>query len=441
MKPLGGEKVCGTPSERDSVFRFYDGSSALFDNLSLWIVPFRAGMEMKDRRSILNYPKGRPPIAGSFPHIFQSIESLPNLSDPFFHMATVTPAEGIRCVYSLIFENAEPIHTPEDDLPAKSLVILALESLYLHPLVFHQVLYHFYNSFTSGRLFTMDHTEIEEYARSQCESGPGSYVGLVQFPGDITPETEIGRLQHFAFACFRVKQIVSLVFRLLVGDQIVVTSIRTDRLSIGCFAVISLLLPIQWSQVFIPLLPDAMRDYLGSPFPFMIGIPFRWIEDDATAGMDCCVVNLDLGFVSAERELFYHSKYVVLAQKIGQRLQEELNIYKHSEIFPGYRIRLILWQLITGIMAITAGMTAPGKMTIASVAENLLALGKRTDDCTIPKKSYQKAVLESMLVTYFAEQVVSGQEKFEGAENEGFIGIFDTRAMQDLLAQIHKTKK
>jgi hypothetical protein len=161
-------------------------------------------MEMRDRRAILNYPEGRAPIAGSFPHIFPSIESLPNLADPFFHMATVTPDEGIRCIYSLIFENSEPVSTPEDDLPVKSLVILALESLFLHPFVFHQVLYHFYNSFTSGRLFAMDHAEIEEYARPECESRPGCCVGLVQFPGDITPEAEVGRLQHFAFACFRV---------------------------------------------------------------------------------------------------------------------------------------------------------------------------------------------------------------------------------------------
>jgi hypothetical protein len=49
----------------------------------------------------------------------------------------------------------------------------------------------------------------------------------------------------------------------------------------------------------------------------MIGIPFRWIKDDATTGMDCCVVNLDLGLVSAEQELFYDSKYLVLGIGLG----------------------------------------------------------------------------------------------------------------------------
>jgi hypothetical protein len=172
----------------------------------------------------------------------------------------------------------------------------------------------------------------------------------------------------------------------------------------------------------------------------MIGIPFRWIEDDATAGMDCCLVNLDLGLVFLEQELFYDSKYVALSQKIAQRLQEELNIYKQSGIFPGYRIRLILWQFIAGIMAITAGMTAPGRTTTTSVADGYLALSKRLFDPAIPKKSYQRAVLESMLMTHFAEQIVSGQEKFDGAENEGFIGIFDRAPMRDLLALVHKTK-
>jgi hypothetical protein len=72
----------------------------------------------------------------------------------------------------------------------------------------------------------------------------------MQFLGDITPKAEIGRVQHFAFARFRVKPIISLVFRLIASDRIVVRSIRPDRLSIGCFAAISLLLPTQWSHVF-----------------------------------------------------------------------------------------------------------------------------------------------------------------------------------------------
>jgi hypothetical protein len=430
-------------ADRDAIFRFYDGPSKLFDNLSLWTVPYRLGMEMTDRQQILNFPPGRPPLAGSFAHIFPSIASLPDLIEQFFHMAIVTPPEeGVRTIYSLIFEMLQSVPVMKDGveltLPEKSLVILALESRYVHPFVFYQLLIHFFNSFTSGRLFSMDQSEIELYADGQREVHKTGAVTLEQFPHDISPDAEIGRLHHFAFTAFRVKQILSIIFHLVVGDQVIATSISTERLSIGCFALISLLYPVQWSIPFIPVLPEELRDHLGSPFPFLIGVPFRWIEDNVTEGMDpCLVVNLDIGAVIApEPEPVYGARYNILAQKMSARLAGELAIYTSSGVFPAYRIRIVLWQFIAGIMAITAGMAVPGKLNVMDVCRGILEL-RETTKGDIPRNSYQRLVLESTLIVHFAEQVTSGVEQLKVGDK--FANVFD--GMQDVLAAISKGKK
>jgi hypothetical protein len=235
--------------ERHSIFRFYDGASKLFDNLSLWVVPYKVGMEMTDRQQILNFPKDGQPLASSFAHIFPSIASLPDLSEQFFHIATVTPDDGVRIIYSLIFDTPQPVHFTKADanviLPERSLIILALESQLFHPCVFRELLTHFYNFFTSGHLFAMEESEFDEYWMPERSSHKSGDITLTQFPYDVSPDAEIGRLLHFAFASFPVKQIVSLVLHMLGGYPVLVTSVCTGRLSLGCFALVALLLPIQ----------------------------------------------------------------------------------------------------------------------------------------------------------------------------------------------------
>lgn len=54
--------------------------------------------------------------------------------------------------------------------------------------------------------------------------------------------------------------------------HILVTSKRLDKLSSCVQALNSLLYPLQWQHIFIPVLPSDLVAYLQAPMPFMIGI-------------------------------------------------------------------------------------------------------------------------------------------------------------------------
>jgi hypothetical protein len=73
---------------------------------------------------------------------------------------------------------------------------------------------------------------------------------------------------------------VSLLSSLLLERRIVLMSADAERASLAVHAAAALLHPFAWCHIFLPLLPVSLRDYLGAPMPYLVGLP-------AQVGMPC----------------------------------------------------------------------------------------------------------------------------------------------------------
>lgn len=60
---------------------------------------------------------------------------------------------------------------------------------------------------------------------------------------------------------------------MLAERRIIFMSRRLDVLSSCIQAANAFLYPMVWQHIFIPVLPMKMKDILGAPMPFLIGIP------------------------------------------------------------------------------------------------------------------------------------------------------------------------
>ena len=60
---------------------------------------------------------------------------------------------------------------------------------------------------------------------------------------------------------------------MLFERRIIVTSKRLSRLSACVQAANSVIYPMSWQHIFIPVLPVQLMDYLSAPMPFLIGVP------------------------------------------------------------------------------------------------------------------------------------------------------------------------
>lgn len=70
-----------------------------------------------------------------------------------------------------------------------------------------------------------------------------------------------------------IENMITLFSSALNERHILITSRKLDRLSACVQALNTLLYPMHWQHIFIPVLPSDLLAYLQAPMPFMIGVP------------------------------------------------------------------------------------------------------------------------------------------------------------------------
>jgi len=66
--------------------------------------------------------------------------------------------------------------------------------------------------------------------------------------------------------------IVKLFVTILLEKKILFISKHKSLLSSFSTALVSLIFPFIWMHVYVPLIPDSMKNSLEAPFPYMIGL-------------------------------------------------------------------------------------------------------------------------------------------------------------------------
>ena len=75
------------------------------------------------------------------------------------------------------------------------------------------------------------------------------------------------------FNAVKPNEMMTIFASLLHERRIVVTSSRLSRLTACVQAVNTLMYPMSWQHIFIPVLHKKLVDYLSAPMPFLIGVP------------------------------------------------------------------------------------------------------------------------------------------------------------------------
>lgn len=75
---------------------------------------------------------------------------------------------------------------------------------------------------------------------------------------------------YFNFA--EPKFMIPLFAAMLAERRIIFTSESLDKISSCVQASNAFLYPMVWQHIFIPILPMKLKDILGAPMPFVIGV-------------------------------------------------------------------------------------------------------------------------------------------------------------------------
>lgn len=94
------------------------------------------------------------------------------------------------------------------------------------------------------------------------------------------------------FRCLTIPNIILLFEYALSESRIILLSSHTSMLHLACNALTSLLYPLKWAGVLIPVLPARLIQALEAPCPYIAGVERRYekleLPDD-----DFCLVDLD----------------------------------------------------------------------------------------------------------------------------------------------------
>ncbi|EPB66501.1 DENN domain protein [Ancylostoma ceylanicum] len=76
------------------------------------------------------------------------------------------------------------------------------------------------------------------------------------------------------------RQMLAIYASLLKERRIIFTGRKLSQLSSCILAASTLLYPMSWQSVFIPVLPESLLDMVMAPMPFLIGVPKQVMESN-----------------------------------------------------------------------------------------------------------------------------------------------------------------
>lgn len=100
------------------------------------------------------------------------------------------------------------------------------------------------------------------------------------------------------FRCLSIENIIALFEYAMAESRIIFLSSHTGMLHLACHALTSLLYPLKWASIFIPVLPARLISALDAPCPYIVGIERRY-ENIELPEDDYVLVDLDKDTIDA----------------------------------------------------------------------------------------------------------------------------------------------
>jgi DENN (AEX-3) domain/uDENN domain/dDENN domain len=148
---------------------------------------------------------------------------------------------------------------------------------------------------------------IERYITNICLEIPAPPPGAYEIQVDIMDSTirfwaPPGKLPlahvalpfHVLFECLDVEHILHVWSALITERKILLVSSQFSILTICCEVLCSLLFPLRWSHLYIPLLPRNFCAVLDAPVPYLCGLVREcWSHAEPFISPETIVVDLD----------------------------------------------------------------------------------------------------------------------------------------------------
>lgn len=194
------------------------------------------------------------------------------------------------------------------------------------------------------RLATMTNlmeAPIERYVQNICEEAPAPPPGMFELqikvlsstikfwspPGD-QPIAYAALPFHVLFECLDLDNIIFVWYALTLERKVLLVSSQFSLLTICSEILCSLLFPMKWSHLYIPILPRFLSPMLDAPMPYLCGITLQnFTQSISDISDETIVVDLDQNLVTmGEKTLPFPPLPMKRRSKLEKSLQKSVGV-------------------------------------------------------------------------------------------------------------------
>ncbi|XP_033645492.1 myotubularin-related protein 13-like isoform X1 [Asterias rubens] len=124
-----------------------------------------------------------------------------------------------------------------------------------------------------------------------------------------------------------IRNVLCLYSAAITDNKILFHSNSYTRLTEACTALLSLLFPLKYSYVYIPILPAALTEVLSTPTPFIMGVHSS-LRNEMAELLDVIIADLDGGCISIPECI----SLFLPREDILQRSQDHLTLVLNPEL-------------------------------------------------------------------------------------------------------------
>jgi pentatricopeptide repeat protein len=256
------------------------------------IVPSKVFQLPRVHHFVLTNDKGRK-IYGTCLTIYEEYKPLED--DPWQNQDLVHGDSGENDIEVTVESQNSTLYLP------KCLCIL---SFWPYVTAFREYLAQLYRLATSTNVMT---APIERYVMNLCMEIPAPPPGafevqvsildsIIRFwaPPAKLPIAYVALPYQTLFDCLDVENVIHLWYCLAMERKILLISSQYSILTVCAEILCSLLFPMQWSHLYVPLLPRFLCPILDAPVPYLCGVTREnWLHAQQFVNEETIVVDLD----------------------------------------------------------------------------------------------------------------------------------------------------
>lgn len=227
------------------------------------------------------------------------------------------------------------------------------------PGVFYKILNHVSLIMNNGTQNDLDailtqiyHTDIPNIGDTlQFECQNGMHKLEVKVP-DVTklPTLRDDKFMLEFYNAVSARQMLAIYASLLKERRIIFTGRKLSQLSSCIYAASTLLYPMTWQSIFIPVLPESLLDMVMAPMPFLIGVPKQVMEANVLKDLgEVVIVDLeDKTLQSAHNDVVDIPSEVVIYLKSQLKNSSDMGdsmsrsfLRANVLLFGGYRMGFV----------------------------------------------------------------------------------------------------